>query len=1022
MGGPTTVFVRTLPYSCTDAGLEEAFGEIGPVKECFIIADKKGAGGKSKGFGFVQFALAEDAAAAVAQSKSFKVDGRAVTIDVAKQKPSQRAGAGASDARPAAAAAADADAGDESDSDAPKTRFNPPPSEAGRGGVPSRRPPRGAPALPAHPALADEAASRTVALAGLRLAGEPAGVDADAAFAAAEALGSVEDIVSPAPPDVVNAAKLRHDGATRGVALVRFESAAAAQIAVEALHRRAPGVGKRKGRRIKAQFDEGGVEAVARANKRGVGGAGPESVNDAPLLWARALGGCEGAKPKNWRVIVRNLAFRATDAEIREACSEAGFVWDLTVPRDFHGKPKGFAFAAYCRKAHAEAAVKKVNGKTIAGRPVAVDLALSKRSYEEAKKEAANEKEGEEEEGGEDDDENGSEEGSSSGSEEESSGSEEESSSGSEESSSGSEESSSGSEEPSSGSDAAPAEPSEEAPSEKEEDADDMARRIMMRVMDNPDAATNPAAAAEKDLKPMFANRKEAREAARVKRAAEAEARREAKARAKEAKDQKPQRRSDSGSDSDSDDVAPPLPGARGGDKDARSRLSLASGASVFVRDVPTEASKQTLYERMRAFGPVRSCRLVIDKATGRSRGTAFVDFHDASGANAAIAASEREDQGGVKVAGRHVAIALAVSSDEASKLAARRAREEGGKRGGMRDRSTPRDNRNLYLAKEGQIHEEGPAARGVSKADVEKRRRAAAEQALKLKNPNFFISKTRLQVRNVPLDVDGKALKKIFIDAVKRRATRANPRVMHAKLLYDPTRPDAEGKPRSRGIGFVEFDDHEHALAALRSLNNNPETFTASRRPIVEFAVEDARAVRKLARRREGLDKAQRERDDAKGKSPKGGRRREGGEDAGNAGKRKRLESGKGTEPNRAKAGSDEKRARAASKPPGRDDANEALDRGPPKGKKETASERAARAKREMAEKKKRKRAEAPRAREREEASFEPKREKAREKRDAFDDVAERHLRAVANAAMPKRSDQDAAGKGKRLARWFDY
>ena len=175
-------------------------------------------------------------------------------------------------------------------------------------------------------------------------------------------------------------------------------------------------MGKRKGRRIKAQFDEGGVEAVARANKRGVGGAGPESVNDAPLLWARALGGCEGAKPKNWRVIVRNLAFRATDAEIREACSEAGFVWDLTVPRDFHGKPKGFAFAAYCRKAHAEAAVKKVNGKTIAGRPVAVDLALSKRSYEEAKKEAANEKEGEEEEGGEEEDENGSEEESSSGS------------------------------------------------------------------------------------------------------------------------------------------------------------------------------------------------------------------------------------------------------------------------------------------------------------------------------------------------------------------------------------------------------------------------------------------------------------------------------------------------------------------------------------------------------------------------------------------------------------------------------
>ena len=71
MGGPTTVFVRNLPYTCDDAGLEAAFGEIGPVKECFIIADK-GSGGRSKGFGFVQFALAEDAAAAVARSKPLR--------------------------------------------------------------------------------------------------------------------------------------------------------------------------------------------------------------------------------------------------------------------------------------------------------------------------------------------------------------------------------------------------------------------------------------------------------------------------------------------------------------------------------------------------------------------------------------------------------------------------------------------------------------------------------------------------------------------------------------------------------------------------------------------------------------------------------------------------------------------------------------------------------------------------------------------------------------------------------------
>ena len=47
----------------------------------------------------------------------------------------------------------------------------------------------------------------------------------------------------------------------------------------------------------------------------------------------------------------------------------------------------------------------------------------------------------------------------------------------------------------------------------------------------------------------------------------------------------------------------------------------------------------------------------------------------------------------------------------------------------------------------------------------------------MKLKNPNFFISKTRLQVRNVPLEMDQKQLKRVFFDAVKQRATQANPK-----------------------------------------------------------------------------------------------------------------------------------------------------------------------------------------------------------------------------------------------------
>ena len=163
--------------------------------------------------------------------------------------------------------------------------------------------------------------------------------------------GGAEEILSPAPKVVVDLTKLRHDGATRGVVIVVYTSETAAQKAVTMLHRAMPGVGKRKQQKVQARIKEGALGASS-------GGAAPEGqvgVNtshaSASLLWARALGGCEGAKPKSWRVIIRNLNFKATDEDIRNACSKAGFVWDLTVPRDFHRKPKGFAFAAYTKKA-----------------------------------------------------------------------------------------------------------------------------------------------------------------------------------------------------------------------------------------------------------------------------------------------------------------------------------------------------------------------------------------------------------------------------------------------------------------------------------------------------------------------------------------------------------------------------------------------------------------------------------------------------------------------------------------------
>jgi nucleolar protein 4 len=63
--------------------------------------------------------------------------------------------------------------------------------------------------------------------------------------------------------------------------------------------------------------------------------------------------------------------------------------------------------------------------------------------------------------------------------------------------------------------------------------------------------------------------------------------------------------------------------------------------------------------------------------------------------------------------------------------------------------------------------------------------------------------------------------------------------------VLRDAERLDDAGQAKSRGAGFVEFAEREHALACLRQLNNNPAVATPLRRPIVEFAVENVRIVK---------------------------------------------------------------------------------------------------------------------------------------------------------------------------------
>ena len=46
---------------------------------------------------------------------------------------------------------------------------------------------------------------------------------------------------------------------------------------------------------------------------------------------------------------------------------------------------------------------------------------------------------------------------------------------------------------------------------------------------------------------------------------------------------------------------------------------------------------------------------------------------------------------------------------------------------------------------------------------------------------------------------------------------------VMKIKILRESKNTNSTRKNSSRGVAFVEFSEHQHALVALRVLNNNP-------------------------------------------------------------------------------------------------------------------------------------------------------------------------------------------------------
>ena len=78
------VFVRNLPHSTTDESLENAFSEIGLVRQAWVAREK--GTHVHRGFGYVTFSMKEDVEEALKLNMKMEIGGRKIGILRSKEK------------------------------------------------------------------------------------------------------------------------------------------------------------------------------------------------------------------------------------------------------------------------------------------------------------------------------------------------------------------------------------------------------------------------------------------------------------------------------------------------------------------------------------------------------------------------------------------------------------------------------------------------------------------------------------------------------------------------------------------------------------------------------------------------------------------------------------------------------------------------------------------------------------------------------------------------------------------------
>jgi len=88
------LYVGNLAFETSGESLRQHFAQAGTVETATVVEDRDT--GRSRGFGFVEMATKEEGEAAIAQFNGNDLNGRALTVNVAKPRENRNGGNGSS--------------------------------------------------------------------------------------------------------------------------------------------------------------------------------------------------------------------------------------------------------------------------------------------------------------------------------------------------------------------------------------------------------------------------------------------------------------------------------------------------------------------------------------------------------------------------------------------------------------------------------------------------------------------------------------------------------------------------------------------------------------------------------------------------------------------------------------------------------------------------------------------------------------------------------------------------------------